>query len=383
MFQTFEKALSGHQPSGVNEEMNQIILLFHSEDYQKAYLMASQRYSQSQSPTERSFLLHLICVFLENTYELALRSEWMAKWPLQIAIDDSPFSQAAHQFHLAVSCYFESYYSEAEFRFKQILSSEAPPRFLGLAHFHLGLIYRNRQLLRGAQLEMRMALKIATEIDNKRLIKRSSSQLMVLNSDLRFPLLNPKVRQLMESRKIKEAKKIYIELRRAEKSRGIKREKNCLHALLPVFSALNNNWGKVYRLLELIPDYSMKLQTVSFICLLGRETSELKKYEKHLQKHLGINPLEQIVETGEILFLGKSLKNIESEDLSKFAQYIHDHESVTKEGICRQVWNLDYDPVMHDGKIYKLIHQFRNYFGSKDVVVNRYGSYEINRRYRA
>lgn len=383
MHHLFENALSGQICPSLSEELKRCISLYDSEQYPEGYALSARGFYETKNIQEKSIFLHLTCVFLENIYDLPLRNEWMAKWPLQLAMDESSFTQAAHQFHLAVSCYFESYYSEAEIRFKEILTSNSAPRFKALAHFHLGLIYRNRQLTRSADIEMRMALKIATEIDNKRLIKRSCTQIMILANDMKFSLLDQKIRQFLQEGLSKKAKKLYLEKRRIEKTRGLKRERQCLHSLLPVFAALKDNWRLTYRLLEFMPDYSMKLQCVSFIRALGKETSELIALEKNLQKHLAINILETVEHTGEVLFLGRSLGKIESPDLARFAQYLYSNKNVTKEGICQNVWNLSYDPVIHDSKIYKLIHQFRNYFGVKDILINRYGSYEINQRYRA
>lgn len=383
MLDALEKALAGEISSSLSPEMAEIFAHWHEQDYSRAYILCRQQYSKNHDPEVKSFLLHLICSILENKYDLRARSEWMLKWPSQIAMNHSQFTIAAHRFHLAVSCYFESYYSESEMRFKEILSSEAPLRFKALAHFHLGLIYRNRQLVRGAQIEMRMALKIGTELNHKRLIQRSTSQLIIIGNDLKFSLLNRDLRELLHKGELKLAKKCYLSKRRIEIQNGIHRERQTLHAFLPVFAALEGQWTRAYALLEHISDYPVKGQVIKLIFSLGKETPELRSLEKSLNECFAMNPLEQKQDTGEIIFLGKSLNKIESEDLAKFTLYIYENSIVNKEEICRHVWNLDYDPVIHDGKIYKLIHQFRNYFGAKDLIVNRYGKYEINRRYRA
>ena len=63
-------------------------------------------------------------------------------------------------------------------------------------------------------------------------------------------------------------------------------------------------------------------------------------------------------------------------------------QPLDKEKIVREVWDLEYDPVIHDRKVYKLIEKAKALFGMPDLFLNTYGAYEINpaffgRRYKA
>jgi hypothetical protein len=51
---------------------------------------------------------------------------------------------------------------------------------------------------------------------------------------------------------------------------------------------------------------------------------------------------------------------------------------IDKASIVQKIWRVDYDPVKHDGRAYKLIHALKKSLKIEDLILNRYGSYEIN-----
>jgi hypothetical protein len=54
---------------------------------------------------------------------------------------------------------------------------------------------------------------------------------------------------------------------------------------------------------------------------------------------------------------------------------------IDKSTIVQKVWGLTYDPVKHDGRTYKLIHALKKSLKITDLILNRYGAYEINPAY--
>lgn len=382
-----ESAICGNIPEQLSPRLREMFVIYQSADYDRCLELAQRLYQEEEQLPVKAFLLHFICVLAEVKYDLPLRTRYMNRWPQMILMHKDSFTVMAHKYHMANTCYFESHFLEAQQRYKELtIDPRCSLRFKALAHFHLGLIYQHRQLARAAMNEMKAAFDLAYEIQHQRLLSRIREQITVLDDQIQFSFLDSDLCVLLRQGKLAESRKLYLQKRREERRNGVLHGQTSLHALLPAIVSLKESPKKSMRILaalDLISDAALKVQSMGFVRSLGHELPELRALEDHLATDLGITPLEFDAADHEARFLGHSLKNIGSEDLARFTNYILSEKSVTKEGICRHVWNLEYDPVIHDGKIYKLIHRFRDYFGKKDLIINRYGSYEVNQRYRA
>lgn len=382
-----ESAICGNIPESLSPRLSEMFHIYQGGDYERCLELAQKLYHEEEQLPVKAFMLHFICVLTEVKYDLPLRARWMNRWPQIILMHKDAFTVMAHKYHMANTCYFESHFLEAHQRYKELsIDPNCPLRFKALAHFHLGLIYQHRQLARAAMNEMKAAFDLAYEIQHQRLLARIREQITVLDDQIQFSFLDSDLCALLRQKKYVESRQMYLQKRREERHSGIRRGQSSLHALLPALVSLKESPRKSMRILaalDLISDAALKVQSMGFVRSLGHELPELRALEDHLATDLGITPLEFDAAEHEARFLGHSLRNMGSEDLARFTSYILSEKSVTKEGICRHVWSLDYDPVIHDGKIYKLIHRFRDYFGKKDLIINRYGSYEVNQRYRA
>lgn len=380
----FEQALCGRLNEKLSGTARQIFTDYLSGNIFSAYKLSVDIYKNEIDLELRSFWLHFLCVITEVQYNLESRRVWMNKWPQQLALDGGDFARAAARYHQANTCYFESHFVEALNRYKELADHSATPtRFKALAHFHLGLIYQQRQLLRAARNEMRTALTLAEQIGHLRLISRVREQLTAIDSETPFSLLDSEICRLITEENLSDAKKLYTKKRELEKSRGIQRGQSSLHALIPAMIAISgSSRHRIHFALEFIHDPAIKIQSIRLLQSIGYNSPELRSLYEVLSSDLGILP-DEFKKGIHDQFLDRPLKEIPQEDLQKFTRYIISESSVDKEGICHHVWNIEYDPVIHDGKVYKLIHRFRDYFGKKDLIVNRYGKYEVNQKYRA
>ncbi|NDD64810.1 MAG: hypothetical protein EBZ36_12690 [Acidobacteria bacterium] len=83
---------------------------------------------------------------------------------------------------------------------------------------------------------------------------------------------------------------------------------------------------------------------------------------------------------------GIKISSIQSDDQRELLRLLLERaqsgqEGVDKEAIVSRVWGLSYDPVIHDRKAYKLIHALKKTIQIEDLILNRYGSYELNPKY--
>lgn len=83
------------------------------------------------------------------------------------------------------------------------------------------------------------------------------------------------------------------------------------------------------------------------------------------------------VEYSEIC--GVRLDSIDDEYAKQFCKLLLNEKNVVdKIKICKVIWGLDYDPIAHDPKIYKLIFKTRKILGKSDIITNTYGGYKLN-----
>ena len=363
-----ESAICGNLSSELPEEVQLMFSHYQNENFVGALQLANTFFVNEQDHSAKEFYLHFICVVLELKFDLKERRRWMNKWSVLIARVQSDFSLAAYRYHMAVSSYFESSYDEAGARFKTLTVSDSVPlRFQALAHYHLGLISRNRNQLRGAKASFQKALKIADKISHKKLKFRVQRQLSIIEKEIDCPILDLEIQELLRHRFYEEARRLYLSKRRLEIKRSLHRDRNNLHALLPVFAILRGKPDLAIDLLEFVSDESVKIEVLKVFEILGFEQFGL--LHSVLTKSVScddicVTPLQK------------------GSDIHKLKQTFVQLSLVTKKDICKQIWNLDYDPVLHDGKIYKLIFKFRNHFGIDDLVLNTYGEYQLNPRYQ-
>lgn len=378
----FELALCWQKTGHLPEPYRGLLTVYFSHDFARALVEAKICFEREKEPEVKAVLVHLICAICENLYDLSEKSIWMKKWHSFSGGPAEAFSKVASKYHLAVNCYFESYYHEAMAKFQDLTSESTPLRLKALAHYHLGLIYQTKNLELRSRKEYQLGLEIAESIKHQSLIKRISDQLIELDAVSSTTFLNADLTSLILTNQVAKARSAYLAKRRFEKTKNLARDRNAYHAVLPSLMWLQKRSATaITKILRLIEDPVIRLQALDLLKSVGGLTSQTNQIYIELQHELGVNLRASAPATNN--FLGKNLDLMESEDLSLFASLLKEKSKITKEEICQKVWGYEYDPVLHDSKIYKMIHRFRNYFGKKDILVNRYGYYEINPRYRA
>lgn len=359
---------------------------YFKENFSDARAAAQMHFKSSSEPLEKAFWLNMICNTLEMDYDLPTRETWLRQWQrLELEMPES-YILTAKNYHRGITCYFNCYFSEALEIFKSIaVVGSHPARFRALSFFHLGLIYTNIQEMRLAHINFEEAAEIAAEIGHSHLLKRIKAEQRLLEKNSKYSFLDSELVELISNQKFREARQLYLLKTREDRKKGKQREREALHAVLPALEAGLGRAGQALNRIGLITDESIKSQALDLMRAVNLNFEKLDLLKKEIDSRIGVKsvqPASSGQSKGGQIF-GQTVGQIEDQELAQFAQLLLDHKNLNKEMICSRMWNYDYDPVSHDGRIYRLIFRFRNYFGRKDIIVNKYGTYEINSAYRA
>jgi hypothetical protein len=112
--------------------------------------------------------------------------------------------------------------------------------------------------------------------------------------------------------------------------------------------------------------------------LTPAEAERLKSHASILGLAVAVQPKQ--LDSRSLELFGKKLSGIPDEAVRVLltAFFQSQEFALSKEEICRAVWKLRYDPIAHDGRIYKLIHRARANFPGKKLFTNTYGGYRMN-----
>lgn len=365
--QALEIALIEKQTSHLPEDYIFLFNDFHSQNYVDFIVRAEKLFKHENQIQARAFILHLICAACDLNYDIPSRNLWMCQWNIFVVQDESGFSQIAQAYHKATTCYFEAYNLEALNRFKSIVdSSDQYPRFKALSYYHLGLIHLSQRHYLAAKNFMKMALEVALIINHKNLIIRIEKQLHLISQQLTYNHLDQALCLEIKNGNMKSARRLYLNKRKQERQHRIHRQRTSLFAVLPAYYAKKAKLKKAIEIIAKIEDPVLKMQAIEFVNSLGYLKKELEKIYNLLCQELGTHQL--------------IIENIE---IQRLIELFKEKKQVTKEDICHKIWNIDFVPTIHDGKVYKLIMKARNYIGIKDAIINSYGYYQLNEKYKA
>lgn len=81
--------------------------------------------------------------------------------------------------------------------------------------------------------------------------------------------------------------------------------------------------------------------------------------------------------------LGIEASDILNHDVACFVKIMLAHpEGISKAELVKKLWNYEYDPTVHDRRIYKLVSKARLASKNQDWLLNTYGRYRLNPKYR-
>lgn len=334
----------------------------------------------------KTFALHYAVAASEIEYQPEKRNQWMTDWHHLSGWVALPWCRAIREQQEGLSCFFRGDLKDAESRFRQCLQTARSTEYRyaeAQALFHLGLIDTELGRMNAALEKFAEALEITTRIQALRLRRRIAREMEPKALALATPSLE-QVETLLASGKLRQAKKLvlhFCRIRRVEKRTW---RSGSEYIYLGLVRAAQKQRRSVHLILQYTTDPIMRAKFYSMIDgLVGLSDSERAELN-WLYDHLGV----PMVNTNDSV-LGFNIEQtaIISDEISEDVAILirlmtSSPEGVTKEQICKSVWNLDYDPVIHDPKVYKLIMRSREALGRKDWLLNQYGRYKLNKNAR-
>lgn len=366
------------------------------ERWKDSYSEANGLFEQCPTAIEKAFILQWAVVATEIQYDLKTRAEWMARWSEIEGWAEESYCRYLRMYQEALTRFFEGSLQEAEIRFQKAYEIA-----LGISYergqmrclFHLGLVQRDRSRFDSAAEFFRAALELAQERKAKSYQTRIEDQLaragaiLTPVAELTPERRKSQIEQCLMERRFMEARQLLIEGERKRRQAGLKRRRESYYAYLPFFrfSRKRNLAGS--RMLSRISDPLMKIQALE---LKGRVFGFSPSEDRELRALREIHGVSSVMVSpagssgSEVC--GFPLSQITDPELRLLIELLLETErtqtgALAKETICSRLWSYQYDPTVHDGRIYKLIHKTRRFFGKKDLFLNTYGGYRLNPKF--
>lgn len=144
---------------------------------------------------------------------------------------------------------------------------------------------------------------------------------------------------------------------------------------------LKQNLKIGYLYLDSIKDTAIYLQLLDWMnqngfILRTYDLQRKKKIEVLQRKVKHFDTDMNLVSATETIRLDK----IVSAEVTKLVSFLFSQDKPrTKEEIFEHIYNICYDPIIHDNKIYKLILKTKKMI-AQDFLINHYGEYSVNRK---
>ena len=355
--------------------------------------MARSLFDAATLDEERAFVLHCAVACAEMESDSGRREAWLKRWAEVRNPESNLYCRYVRVYQSALTAFFRGYLSEAEFRFASALETAERAGFRNgvmRSYFHLALVFRDRMDFDKATEYLLRAMEVAVFLGAARYMQRIREQMAGLDESRPRSLESGssvggfavEIERALRAGDIAGAR---LALARAEtfrREKKIGRRVASFHAYLPLIHFVRGRERMGRRALAWIEDPILLVKILELkerLCsLTDTEQEQLAGLRAlhGLSSSLRAHPLER--ERSEIF--GKKISDLESESVrTLFVAFLSSKDrALTKEEICERVWRLRYDPVVHDGKIYKLIHQARGEFPGREVFVNSYGCYRLN-----
>ena len=329
-----------------------------------------------RSPDEMACFLNLAVTGADTRYHMEDRARWMACWANIADWPSDPYALFIRTLQEGCGHFFTGSLREALACFERAHSlaiESGYERGKIRSLLHLGLVARDQGAGGRARAALEQALELATLQKREALRARIAGVMTELSGV-------SAIEELFLARKFEQARALLISDESKRRARGLLRRRQSLYIYLPILKLWRGQDASARRSIARIRDPILKVRVMRLKeALFSLEASELRELEI-LQEIHGISRLT----TDEIC--GIKISSIEHEDQRELLRLLMERAEageggVDKEAIVSRVWGLKYDPVIHDRKAYKLIHALKKAIQIEDLILNRYGSYELNPKY--
>lgn len=364
--------------------ISEFIIKIKNGFYNDAIVFGKELFLSVNEPIIRGFVHQWVLSCMDALYLPNERAQWIFRWSF-IDSRQIPWLQFIKKYQIAVGLYFDGNLRDSLALFEQLINDGQQIGYLrGVekSYFHIGLIYKCINQMEKSKINFNQALKIAQQRSSSRSLSKIEAQLRsLINSNWHVSPYLQEVENLLMQKKLRKARKLLLFALRIRRIEGVSRESRSETMYMALVSLAFGNVNRFSQIFNLkIRDNVIKEKTLSLALELGLTLDDNFIEElQFLRQILGITVSTSIVSSH---FLGTNLNKIKDNEAVQVIQNLTKKaEGMSKEELCTNLWNYNYDPVIHDPKIYNLIYRIKKIFQCKDLIVAASGSYRINPKY--
>lgn len=352
-----------------------------TQNYSKSLKLAELLWEQAEHPDLQMFALNWAVTNCEDLCDYKKRNLWLKRWPQITSWLTCPWSRYLFQFHKAVSFYFTGSLREAINLFQEcanIASTISYHRGLYRAHFHIGLCNFYLRRRQAAIREYEQCHKLADELKAVTMLARVSREQNAIQSGLFGTLYKQQILHFILKKQFPMARALYLQESRRRRQSHLPREAESDLAFLAILLFSMKREQRYKLVLSRITDLFVLENVLYFIYQNLSATTVLRAHLLEVQKLLGLTGLE--VRAEGLYYHQTQIRGAEvGSEVYEFVYLLQKSGNAgsTKAEICKTLWNYDYDPTIHDSKIYKLVNKTKMLLGSDEFIENRRGSYRI------
>lgn len=382
-YDSFNKAELVHlEKISTSNELSQITRLYLYLWERKAsqvYSLAKELLSQPVVVEQKVCILQAAIAMTEIEYDLKRRQEFLFYWNSIGSLASSFYAQHLYFYQKGMSYFYAGALQSALEQWEESLKLAIENRYARgefRLKYHIGLIYKEKGYKGKALSYFAESYQQAKSEDATRFATRVQEQITSVEKGLRIFNMNQlKVIELLGQGLKVEARDLVLNVcrkRRYEQRSWDSQSEDLLLALI----ALAFKKMKTFNLIiHRITDDFILLSIFEIASQLNLTEISFDKEISFLRKALNISEINDL----SLSVLQKV--NLDSDEMSAFISLLEKTpDGLSKEEICKKLWDYNYDPVLHDNKIYKLIHKTRKSLGLKALITNSYGGkYRINK----
>jgi hypothetical protein len=362
-----------------------LVYLAGNDDLQAAIDYGRGEFESCKDPVEKGFIHHWVIGCMESLYQEDSRQLWLEKWSDIESWTEHPWLRFTKKYQMAIGLYFDSHFREALSLFEQ-LTEEARtmgyPRGQEKCLYHKALIYKCINHNERALGLIKRAKEIAQSRGSERGLLRIERVQQTL-SDLSWHAsldLNT-IEILLKENKNLAARKLLLHSlrqRRIEKREWGAYSEHMYMALVALSFGRLSRFEKIYR--NHLKDNLIKEKTIGLAKQIGNQLP--RYFTEELSYLRQIQGISSTLGGKTSEFLGVNLQKIKDHEVVAVIRSLSSSiEGMSKEQLCVKLWNYNYDPFLHDRRIYKLIHRIKNIFNCRDAIIAKGGLYRINPKY--
>ncbi len=389
---SYEQTLSNKSLDFFRPEQRKYIswlMTLEKRDFLKFYKNSSDLLLQAQSLNEKVFILSWLIVATEVEFNMSQRDHYLQQLEKLNTEDFNLYLEYQKVYFKSISHFYNADLLISETLINKALQLAERLNYVrGQARclFQKSLIYNETYRLvefkktvnQGIEITSHhLLLKTKEKLLNLIIKENSSTTLSNTTEDKKIEQLLNKASISLQQNDLKYARQLIAQAEVLRRKLGFGKDKYSIFYYYTLFYLKSDQFLSAYRLLNNIKDHVLRYQIYDFMLknYFTLNHSQLQDFKK-IELQLDIYTEDQ-TKNESFVYNRINLKQIKNESVQKLLSTLAKYESIDKEHLFQSVYDLAYDPVIHDSKIYKLILKAKKEI-SADLIINSYGKYSLN-----